>query len=172
VNTVNQAAKPTNKQVSYQTRQWVTLMWVMLPLLTLGVGIFDGRQLPLSQLLQSLLLIAVINILVLSVFGHLTIKMTAQELQWQFGVFGWPSWRLKYSDITHVEVCQTMWFEGKGIRFTREGMLYNAAGNGAVRITKADGKKIRIGTANPEVLCAQISTQISAQLGTTSLMQS
>jgi hypothetical protein len=160
VNTVNQTANPMNKQTSYQTRQWVTLLWMMLPLLTLGVGIFDGRQLAVSQLLQSLLLIAVINLLVLSVFGHLTIKMTAQELHWHFGVFGWPSWRLKYSDITHVEVCQTMWFEGKGIRFTREGMLYNATGNGAVRITKADGKKIRIGTAEPEILCAKLNAQM------------
>jgi hypothetical protein len=160
VNTVNPATNPTNQQASYQTRQWVTLMWMMLPLLTLGVGIFDGRQLPVPQLLKSLLLIAVINLLVLGVFGHLTIKMTAQELQWQFGVFGWPSWCLTYTDMVHVEVCQTMWFEGKGIRFTREGMLYNAAGNGAVRITKSDGKKIRIGTAEPEILCAKLNAQI------------
>jgi hypothetical protein len=155
---VNQAM-----QTKYQTRQWVTLLWIILPLLTLGVGIFDGRNLAATQLLQSLLLIAVINLLVLGVFGHLTIKINEHDLQWQFGIFGWPKWQLKFADIRQVEVCQTMWFEGKGIRFTREGMLYNAAGNGAVRITKADGKKIRIGSAEPDVLCAQISAQLSAQ---------
>lgn len=163
MNTINQAANPANSQASYQTRQWVVLLWIILPLLTLGVGLFDGRQLPVRQLLQSLLLIAVINLLVLSVFGHLTIKMSAQELQWQFGVFGWPNWRLKLSEIAHVEVCQTFWYEGKGIRFTREGMLYNAAGNGAVRITKADGKKIRIGSAQPEVLCAKLNAALATQ---------
>nr|WP_314858923.1 hypothetical protein [uncultured Undibacterium sp.] len=158
MNTVNQAM-----QTNYQTRQWVTLLWIILPLLTLGVGAFDGRNLATTQLLQSLLLIAVINLLVLGILGHLTIKVNEHDLQWQFGIFGWPKWQLKFSDIAHVEVCQTMWFEGKGIRFTREGMLYNAAGNGAVRITKADGKKIRIGSVEPEILCAQISARLNSQ---------
>ena len=153
-------------QTKYQTRQWVTLMWVFLPLLTLCVGLFDGRQLPFALLMKSLFLIAVINLVVLSIFGHLTIKLDEHSLQWQFGIFPWPKWQLNLSEIKQVEVCQTQWFEGKGIRFTREGMLYNAAGNGAVRITKADGKKIRIGSAEPEVLCARLSVLLLNQAST------
>lgn len=154
---------PQGDSTLYQSRQWVKLLWIMLPLLTVGVALFDGRHLALPQLLRSLLLIAIINLLVLSIFGHLTIKLYAQELRWHFGFFSWPKWQLKLSDIVHVEVCQTQWFEGKGIRFTKEGMLYNADGNGAVRITKADGKKIRIGSAEPEVLCAQLNLALSSK---------
>lgn len=163
---INQLDSKENKGIQadaayYQSRQWVKLLWVMLPLLTLGVALFDGRHLALPQLLRSLLLIAIINLFALSIFGHLTIKLNAQDLRWHFGFFSWPKWQLKLADIVHVEVCQTLWFEGKGIRFTKEGMLYNADGNGAIRITKADGKKIRIGSAEPEILCAQLQLALS-----------
>jgi len=101
-------------------------------------------------------LLMVVNAVVLLVMAHLRIRLAQGRLSWQFGFLGWPRWSLDVSEIEQVEVCETAWFEGKGIRLTREGMLYNAAGTGAVRIIKKDGTRLRLGSSEPEVLCACI----------------
>jgi hypothetical protein len=147
--------------VNYQSRQWVVLLWVFLPVLTIGMVLFDMRGQDLSLLPRSLALIVLINLFALSFFGHLKTEINGKVLTWHFGFFGWPKWQLHSDQIRQVEVCETNWYEGKGIRFTREGMLYNATGRGAVRIYKADGSKVRLGSAEPEVLCEKIRQMIS-----------
>lgn len=140
----------------YQSRQWLVLLWCFLPLFTTGMLLFDMRGQDLAQFPRALLVLMFVNLLVLSMFGFLRIRLDSEQLFWSFGFLGWPSWRLPMKDIADVEVCETQWYEGKGIRFTREGMLYNAAGRGAVRITKKDGSKFRLGSAEPEVLCRHL----------------
>lgn len=143
----------------YQSRQWVVLLWIVLPVSTVAAALFGvdpASAQKTALLIKVLVLMALLNLIVLSVFAHLTIELDAQALRWHFGLFRWPKWELKISQIQHVELCQTQWYEGKGIRFTREGMLYNAAGSGAVRIYKVDGSRIRLGCAEPEVLYAKL----------------
>lgn len=142
--------------VNYQSRQWLKLLWFFLPVFTLGMVLFDMRGQDVSLLPRAIAILMLVNGLVLGLFGHLQIKLDRDQLQWQFGFVGWPKWSLKVQDIRHVEVCETTWYEGKGIRFTREGMLYNADGRGAVRIIKNDGTRLRLGSAEPEVLSARI----------------
>ncbi|WMW80343.1 hypothetical protein RF679_17095 [Undibacterium cyanobacteriorum] len=115
----------------------------------------------LALLPRAVLVLLFVNVLVLSVFGFLSIRIDSQTLFWSFGLLGWPRWRLAVAEIASVEVCETQWYEGKGIRFTREGMLYNAAGRGAVRITKKDGSQFRLGSAEPEVLCRHLNQIIA-----------
>lgn len=148
------------KQVNYQSRQWVTLLWVLLPLVTLLMVLFDTRGQNLAQSFKAIGLVMMINLLVLSIFGHLKICLDERCLRWHFGFFSWPRWQLTYAEIAGVEVCESLWYEGKGIRFTKEGMLYNASGKGAIRITKTDGKKLRIGSTEPEKLCAALQAAI------------
>lgn len=140
----------------YQSRQFLVLLWFFLPLFTLGMLLFDMRGQDLSLLPRAIFILLLVNIFVLSMFGFLRISLDTQMLSWSFGVLGWPRWRLAVGEIVAVEVCETQWYEGKGIRFTREGMLYNAAGRGAVRITKKDGSQFRLGSAEPEALCQQL----------------
>ena len=151
-------------EVKYQSRQWLKLLWVFLPVLTLGMVLFDMRGQDNSLLPRAIALLMVVNFLILSMFGHLQIRLDRERLQWQFGFLGWPKWDLKISEIRHVEVCETQWFEGKGIRFTREGMLYNAAGRGAVRIIKNDGTRLRLGSSEPEVLSQQLKAAMAQRL--------
>lgn len=155
--------KASTPQIHYRSRQWVIMMWLILPALTLLTVWFEMRGQENDALLRSLAMVMLINLLVLGCFASLNIQIDDDGLQWQFGLFGWPKWNLRWADITHIEVCETMRFESRGIRLTREGMLYNASGQGTVRITKADGSKIRLGSAEPEVLCAQIQHQLLHQ---------
>lgn len=155
--------KPSTPQIYYQSRQWVTMLWLILPALTLLTVWFEMRDQNSEALLRALLLVMLINLFVLCCFGSLNIQLDDAGVHWQFGFFGWPKWNLAWTEIAHVEVCETQRFESRGIRLTREGMLYNASGKGTVRITKADGSKIRLGTAEPEALCAQLHHQILHQ---------
>jgi hypothetical protein len=151
------------KNIEYKSHQWVKLMWLLLPAATLLIVLFQTRNQESAQIVKSIALILSINLIALCLFGSFRIKLNADTLRWSFGMFGWPNWTLKVSEIGHAEVCHVLWFEGRGIRFTREGMLYNATGNGAVRITKSDGTKIRLGSAEPELLCVQIMAALNAR---------
>ncbi len=138
-----------------------------MPVATLAVVLFDGFGKDPAQLLRGIVLILVLDGIVLCIFGHLSIILSEQQLRWQFGFFGRPRWILSLQDIAHVEVCETRWYEGKGIRFTREGMLYNAAGRGAVRIIKRDNTRLRLGSAEPEILCEQLRLRMAALAAST-----
>lgn len=150
--------------VSYQSRQFLKLLWLFLPLFTMAMVIFDMRGQSINLLPRALATVFVVNIIILSMFGYLEISLEGEDLKWRFGLLGWPNWSVKLCEIKHIEVCQTQWYEGKGIRFTREGMLYNAAGRGAVRIIKNDGTSLRLGSPEPEILCRKIIESKAAQL--------
>lgn len=150
------------RHIIYQKRQWMKVLWITLPVITLVVLAIETQGQTLPQRLQAFALIALINLLVIGAFGSLKIQVDEQELHWSFGVFGWPRWRLPLTEIHAIELCQSRWSEGWGIRFTKEGMLYNAAGLGAVRIGKSDGSSIRLGSAEPEVLHAELCRLMTA----------
>lgn len=135
----------------YQTRQWVIFMWIILPVMTVAVMLFDSRG---QGGVGAVLLLLSINAVILILFAHLRIRLAQGRLSWRFGILALPSWSLDVGEIAQVEVCETASFESKGIRWTREGMLYNASGSGAVRIIKKDGTHLRLGSAEPDVLCA------------------
>ena len=98
----------------------------------------------------------------LLLLGRLTIQVDAQRVRWHFGFLGWPRWSVALADIAHVEATQLRWWEGQGIRFTFDGRLYNVASGGAVRLTLHDGKRIRLGSDEPERLAAWIGHRIGS----------
>ena len=48
-------------------------------------------------------------------------------------------------------------YGGWGIRFGRNGKAFNMRGNYGIQIVKKDGKRILIGTQNPETACIHLS---------------
>ena len=64
--------------------------------------------------------------------------------------------RFELHAIEAAKVVRTPWIAGWGIRFTRQGRLYNAWGRGAVRLRFAGGRQFTIGTDEPEALLAAI----------------
>jgi hypothetical protein len=146
----------------YVEKQAMKLLWIIAPILIvittpffLGIG-YDKKTLVLSMMIAG-----IVYILVLALLGMLTIRITANELVWSFGFFSRPRWHIPFSEIVQIEVTQSKWIEGWGIKLTREGWLYNAHGFGAVRITKGDGTKLRLGSSDPQRLASFLLTKIS-----------
>jgi hypothetical protein len=149
----------------YERSQTFRLLWLVLPLATLltSAVLLDetqgrGAPVPLAAWFAALGMPA----LALLLLGRLTIQVDAQRVRWHFGFLGWPRWSVALADIAHVETTRLRWWEGQGIRFTFDGRLYNVASGGAVRLTLHDGKRIRLGSDEPERLAAWIGHRIGS----------
>ena len=89
-------------------------------------------------------------------FGSLTVEVDDEELRHWFG----PSfWKKSYQllDIESSTVVRNSWFWGWGIRLTPNGWLYNVSGLDAVQLQLRSGRKLRIGTDDPQGLVEAIS---------------
>jgi hypothetical protein len=146
--------------IIYQNRQWMKVLWITLPLITLIMLAIETSNQSAQQQVKSMTLLLLINAMVIAVIGSLKVSLSESQLIWQFGFLGKPKWTLDFDEIEKVELCKTSWVEGWGIRFTKEGMLYNAAGKTAIRIYKRDGKIIRLGSIEPDVLLSLIQQKI------------
>lgn len=104
----------------------------------------------------ALLLAAPLLLPVFLAFDGLTIRIVGGELRWAFGVFGFPRGRLALADIAEATATRTTFCEGRGIRYTRRGWLFNVSGFDAVLIRKASGKTFLLGTDEPRKLVAAI----------------
>ncbi len=143
---------------SYREVQPYTVLWVLLPLAG-GVTLWTawmGRD--VSALGAGLL--AALPLLLLLALGRLVIELDGTALHWRFGWLGWPRWQVALADIVAVEKTLTPAAAGSGIRTTREGRLYNVTiGGSAVALTLRDGRRILLGTAEPEKLAAFIEAR-------------
>ncbi len=92
-------------------------------------------------------------------FHSLTIEIDGGELRWQFGP-GLISKRVAFSEIASAKVVRTNFFNGWGIHWGRYGWLYNVSGFNAVAITLRSGKRIALGTDEPQVLAARLNEML------------
>ena len=106
---------------------------------------------------QVVLLCACVLLLFMTwLFGSLTVEVDEEELRHWFG----PGfWRKTYmlQDIESANVVRNSWFWGWGIRLTPNGWLYNVSGLDAVQLQLRSGRKLRIGTDDPQGLVEAIS---------------
>jgi Zn-dependent protease with chaperone function len=106
----------------------------------------------------AVLTLAVSGLLILLIgwiFGSLKVAVAGGDLSWWFG----PGFWKKRVAIDEIEVCEAVrnrWWWGWGIRYYVKGWLYNVSRLDAVEITLKTGKRIRIGTDEPEALVAAI----------------
>jgi hypothetical protein len=84
-------------------------------------------------------------------FHSLTIEVADGELRWRFGP-GLIRKRVALDMIVSVTPVRTNVLEGWGIHLSRYGWLYNVSGFDAVAIELKDGKKLCLGTDEPEIL--------------------
>jgi hypothetical protein len=89
------------------------------------------------------------------VFSRMVVEVRDGVVRWTFG-FGFPRYSLPLSDIQSAAVVKNSWLFGVGIHFIPRGILYNVWGRKAVEITKTNGRRIRLGTDEPEALLAAI----------------
>ncbi len=100
------------------------------------------------------ILLAVL-ILVGLLFGALTVSLDAEYIKISFGI-GVVKKKYPLAPIVRYEEVKNKWWYGFGIRLTPHGWLYNVSGLQAVEIEFENGKKIRIGTDEPQTLIQAI----------------
>ena len=135
--------------LTYQKTQWATLVLGLMLVALLGVVFAAGVSSPLVWVVGVVL--AVTGML----FSSLTVIVDEKAVRWYFGPHFWRK-SIALDEIDRVRSVRNQWWYGWGIRYTPHGWLYNVSGLDAVELHLANGKKLRIGTDEPDRLCRTI----------------
>jgi hypothetical protein len=96
-----------------------------------------------------LLIIAALQV----IFYQLTTIVTESTLTVRYGI-GLVAFRFPLSEITQVTERTVPWYAGYGIRWVGDAWLFNVSGRDAIEVTFASGRKLWVGTDDPDGLAA------------------
>ncbi len=122
---------------------------ILLPV----VAALDAGPLPLGIVAATLLL--------MGLFATLAVVVDDTHLRFRF-TFGLIRKRIALADIRHYKTVRNPWYYGWGIHLYPGGVLYNVSGLQAVEILLKGGKRLRIGTDEPDAVCRAIEAVIGA----------
>ncbi len=120
---------------------------VMLPIVAVGLWSSDPA---------TLVLITTIIALIGLLFGWLTVDVDDRRLLMTMGI-GLIRRNIPLRTVQAFAPVLNRWYYGWGVRFTPYGMLYNVSGLRAVEVLFDDGRRVRIGTDEPEALVRALS---------------
>lgn len=105
-------------------------------------------------------------LLVALVFSRLRVRVADGRLHVAFGA-GWPARTFALADLVEAQAARNRWWWGFGIRWTPHGWMWNVSGLDAVQLTFRDGRRFRVGTADPQGLLTALraATPTSAPRG-------
>jgi hypothetical protein len=96
------------------------------------------------------------------VFGALTVGVSGESVRWRFGIFmKGPGGDVPIFDVVSAQRVRTSWWSGWGMRRIRGGNQYNVAGFEAVELELESGRKVRLGTDEPEALLAAVTAAMA-----------
>ena len=101
-----------------------------------------------------------IVLLVFLGFGALAVSIDHSHIVIRFGVpplLGWFRKRVSLDTVQDYRTVRNSWLHGFGIRYIGNGWLYNVAGLDAVELRLTNGRRLRVGTDEPNVLAAAIA---------------
>lgn len=133
-----------------------TYLLIVCTLVTLAVIVVA----PVPDIFRPVFLLLALLLLVNALFTSLTVAVTSETLEFWFGAGIWHK-KYRLTGISGCSVVKNSWWYGWGIRWTPNGWLYNVAGRDAVEVLFQDGRKIRIGTDEPETLAGVINRALS-----------
>lgn len=136
---------------SYQHTQFgkvvvVSLLLTGLLLVGLGLALRD----PVISIGGPLL-----SLVGIALFHSLTVAINAGFLRFHFGI-GLIRKRIPLDQIVDAKPVRNTARHGWGIHRTADGWVYNVSGWEAVEITLADGKRLRLGTDQPNQLARKL----------------
>jgi len=139
----------------YQHTQtgWTVIISLLVSLLILGFISLPGDGIILFSSIS--LFIIFFGIL----FNSLTVQVDEKNIRWYFGPGFWRK-ELSFENIEKVSEASNQWYYGWGIRKIPNGWLYNVSGLAAIEIKLKDGKVIRVGTDEPDVLKRAIQSRL------------
>jgi hypothetical protein len=132
--------------------------WVILVISTPIIFVL-AFWVALNPMLDMVITIIALVIL-LSLFSTLTVVGESERITFYFGP-GVIKKRIKYSQIKSVVKVRNHWYYGWGVRWYGSGWLYNVSSLDAIELTLANGKRLRIGTDEPDRLHTFLSLKIS-----------
>ena len=143
----------------HETYRRTQIGWVLLAALAAGVGIvvFATGKTGWSTA-ASLVLTLLISVAVL--FCTLTVSIRDGEIECRFGP-GLIRKHVPLAAVRGARPVRTEWYQGWGIRLTSDGWLFNVSGLDAVELELVDGKRLRIGTDEPQALAAAIRGRLA-----------
>lgn len=131
-------------QVGWQTYA------VFVPAILGGLFLFVSQDPSTFAILLALLL------LVFVLFGWLTVVIDQGRLRIAFGI-GLIRRSMSLDTIRGFAFVKNPWYYGWGIRLTPHGILYNVSGLKAVELLLDDGRRVRVGTDEPETLLGALA---------------
>lgn len=99
----------------------------------------------------------VVIVTVVYAFSRLTVVVGPSELTARF-TWGWPNRVISLDDLSSYAQVRNKWWYGLGVRLAPNGAwIFNVWGLDAVELELESGKKLRIGTDEPDRLIAAIA---------------
>jgi hypothetical protein len=86
-------------------------------------------------------------------FYQLTTVVTESTLTVRYGI-GLVAFRFPISEIKQVSERTVPWYAGYGIRWVGDAWLFNVSGRDAIEVTFDSGRKVWVGTDDPDGLAA------------------
>lgn len=109
----------------------------------------------------ALWLLVAVAVLALVTFGSMTVEVDHDRFTFWFGP-GWIRRSFPLAEITSWSAVRNPWWYGWGIHLTPQGWLYNVGGSGALQLELRDGRRLRVGTDEPQRLCDAITVMKGA----------
>ncbi len=128
--------------------------WALLAGLT-GVALFGLVR-------EATLFYLFIAVVTFVLFGTLTVSVNADAVTIRFGP-GLIRRRLALQKIRSWRAVRTPWYYGWGLRLYPGGWLYNVSGLQGVELVLIDGRKVRVGTDEPDALVAALQHHAGAR---------
>ncbi len=139
----------------YNVQLGYTILAVLLGALAVCVWQFSREAMAFQVFITVTVILSVIS----TFFGTLSVKVTDESIVWYFGIGFWKK-KIDLAVIDNVRQVKNKGWWGWGIRYYGEGWLYNVSGLGAVELTLVDGKRLRIGSDEPEKLLDFLKAKI------------
>ena len=124
----------------------------------------------MNYFLKILISVFALLLIIISVYFTFNIKLDASSdtlilkndktfeyFEYRFA-YGWPRTRLLRSEIISHEITEISGWVGTGIRGVSGGWLWRVWGRSCVEIRKANGKRLVVGTNDPEGLLRALNS--------------
>ena len=139
------------------SKNWRKLFLIFCVLFVVGPNIAAGSFTSKSVSWILIVTVFVIYFVFIRSFMSATTVVTFEQFEFRFS-YGWPRTRLARSEIVSHEIVEISGWVGTGIRGVSGGWLWRVWGRSCVEIRKVNGKRLLVGTDDPEGLSQALNS--------------
>lgn len=149
-------APATRGDISYRSSQWMIALWLILPLAAALVIAVSWNAPP--RWAPALASVATAGPLL--ILGRLVVEIQDAALHWRYGFLGWPRWHVAIAEIVEIKLSRGPALHA-GIQFNGRQRVFTASlGSPALELTLAGGRRILLGSPEPERLAQFIRARL------------